>query len=147
MAIIWDFPRPFIYDFNVLESDIDQFGHTNNAIYIQRCEQVAWRHSESLGLGMNEYRSLNRALVVHRAEFDYLLPSFKEDQLEVGTWITAIDNKLKLERRFQVYNTITEKVLCRGCWKLISINLNTGMPARMPQIFIDTYGDVLVSPL
>jgi hypothetical protein len=53
-------------------SDIDELGHVNNAAYVRWLERCAWRHSESLGLGVAEYKTLDRAMVVLRHEIDYL---------------------------------------------------------------------------
>lgn len=60
----WDRDQPNTLDILVQAEDIDKLGHANNAVYVRWLEQCAWKHSESLGLGLTEYRELDRAMVV-----------------------------------------------------------------------------------
>ena len=67
----WDLPTPFVIDIKVVADDIDGLGHANNAVYVSWLERCAWRHSQSLGLDLVEYRRLDRAMAVLRHEIDY----------------------------------------------------------------------------
>ena len=46
----WDYPHPCTLPVMPQASDIDGLQHTNNAVYVRWCEQVAWHHSALLGL-------------------------------------------------------------------------------------------------
>ena len=87
--IDWDLPGPHILAVKVQADDIDGLQHTNNAVYVQWCEQVAWSHSSSLGLDLACYQRLDRAMAVIRGEYDYLQASREGDELLVGTWIVS----------------------------------------------------------
>ena len=136
----WDLSNPFTRNVTVRAADIDGLGHTNNACYVVWCEACAWAHSQALGLTVTDYQRLNRGVAIQRAEYSYAQPSFAGDQLLVGTWLTACDNRLRLERRFQIVNLDSNETVLRGHWLLVRINMNTGNPARFPPEFVTCYG-------
>ena len=58
---LWDHPHPHTLHAQVSAADIDGLNHTNNAVYVKWCEQVAWSHSVALGLDLDRYRELGSA--------------------------------------------------------------------------------------
>ena len=77
----WDFPQPFTLPVSPSVSDIDGLNHTNNAVYVQWCEKIAWAHSAALGLDLADYQRLDRAMAIRRGEYDYLLPTLVDDRM------------------------------------------------------------------
>lgn len=140
----WDHPNPHIENVLVSEQDIDGMGHTNNACYVVWCEDCAWSHSRKLGLSVEDYHLLNRGVAIQHAEYDYELPSFAGDALQIATWLVHCDGKLRLERHFQIQNRDSGKTILRGRWVLICINMETGKPARFPTEFVDIYGGAVI---
>jgi acyl-CoA thioester hydrolase len=140
----WDRPSPFTLQLAPAAPDIDGLGHTNNAVYVQWCEQVAWAHSEALGLSLADYRRLDRAMAIREGHYDYLLPSFKGEALVLGTWLTASDGKLTMERRFQLRRASDGVTLVRGRWVLVCIEVSSGKPKRMPPEFLNIYETAVV---
>lgn len=140
----WDLPEPYTQTLTVSANDIDGLGHTNNACYVVWCEACAWAHSQTLGLTVADYQRLNRGVAIQRAEYHYSQPSFADDQLLIGTWLTGCDNRLRLERRFQIRRQDDGVTVLRGQWLLIGINMQTGKPARFPAEFIASYGPAVV---
>jgi acyl-CoA thioester hydrolase len=53
--IAWDFPAPHIMPVTVGTEHIDVMQHTNNVVYLQWLEAVAWDHSRQLGLDEADY--------------------------------------------------------------------------------------------
>lgn len=141
----WDLSSPFVIEFVVEPSAIDHFGHANNAQYLRWVEQVSWAHSAVLGLDMARYRELDRAMVVHRHELDYLAPAFEGDQLRLATWIVACDGRLTLTRRFQLLRPVDGRTLLRARTRFACIELSSGRARRLPPEFRHCYGSVLVS--
>lgn len=141
----WDHPQPFTLALQPQPADIDGLNHTNNAVYVQWCEKVAWAHSESLGLALADYQRLDRAMAIRRGEYDYLLPSLLGEQLLLGTWLTASDGKLTMERRFELKRAADGLTLMRGRWELICIEMSSGRPKRMPVEFVQVYERALVT--
>ncbi len=140
----WDYPYPHTYQIKIKNSDIDGMGHANNACYVIWCEQCAWDHSQSLGLGVEDYQRLDRGVAIHKASYEYFLPTLEGEELLIGTWLTACDHKLRLERRFQMINMQTGRTVQRGHWQLICVTVSTGKAAKFPQEFIDIYGNAVV---
>jgi len=141
----WDYPNPFTRPAMPRPEDIDGLNHTNNAVYVQWCEKVGWAHSEALGLGMADYLRLDRAMAIRKAEYDYVLPSLQDEALTLGTWITASDGKLTMERRFQILRDSDGATILRGRWDLVCIEVGSGKPRRLPPEFCQIYLPALVA--
>jgi acyl-CoA thioester hydrolase len=141
----WDRPHPFTRAVVPQAADIDGLNHTNNAVYVRWCEQVAWAHSEALGLSLADYRRLDRAMAIRRATYDYLLPSAEGEVLALGTWLTASDGKLAMTRRFQIVRDRDGATLLRGQWDLVCIEVASGRPRRMPPEFTQVYDAAVVA--
>lgn len=144
--MIWDQPEAFILDIEVQAEHIDELGHANNAVYVTWLEQCAWQHSQSLGLGIADYRRLDRAMAVLRHEIDYLASAFAGERLQLGTWITDSDQRLKMKRSFQLIRPADSQTLLRAQTTFVCIELSTGKPKRMPPQFVEGYGRALVQP-
>ena len=135
----WDLPDPFAIDVTVAEQDIDRYGHTNNAVYLSWCEQVAWAHSEAVGIDWARYRELKRAMAVRRTALEYLAPSFAGEQIRVANWIVMADGRLTATRRFQIRRLADGLTLLRGDILFVCIDLESGRPRRMPPEFAERY--------
>ena len=142
----WDLPEPFTIDLRVSAEDIDGLGHANNAAYVTWMERCAWRHSQSLGLDLAEYRRLDRAMAVVRHEIDYLASAYEDNELQIGTWIVESDQRLKMTRRFQLIRPADATTLLRAQTTFVCIELSSGRPKRMPAEFIEGYGAALRQP-
>lgn len=142
----WDLPTPFVIDLRVGSEDIDGLGHANNAVYVSWLERCAWRHSQSLGLGLSEYRRLDRAMAVLRHEIDYLASAYEGQELQVATWIVESDNRLKMKRHFQLKRPEDACTLLRAQTTFVCIELSSGKPKRMPVEFVEGYGQALLAP-
>jgi acyl-CoA thioester hydrolase len=140
----WDRPQPFTMAVTPRPADIDGLAHTNNAVYVQWCEQIAWAHSEALGLALEDYRRLDRAMAIRRGEYDYLLPTVPGDDLLLATWLVASDGKLTMERRFQLLRGADQATVLRGRWELVCIEISSGRPRRMPPEFCRVYLGAMV---
>lgn len=145
-TMTWDQPNPFTLPLAAKADDIDGLDHTNNGTYVRWCEQVAWAHSGSLGLAVADYRRMDRAMAIRRAEYDYLLPTQLGDRLTLGTWIFAGDGKLTLERRFQLLRDNDQATVLRGRWELVCIEVSSGRARRMPPEFLQAYLPVAHDP-
>lgn len=146
-AIDWDYDKPFVQEVEASAEHIDGLNHVNNNIYGQWCEQAAWAHSESLGISLKDYQELDRAMAIVRSEYDYLLPALLNEELLVATWLTENDGKLNMQRRFQIVRKADGKTLVRGLWKFVCIQISTGRPKRMPELFVDKYGQALTEAI
>lgn len=135
----WDLPQPFTLRVAPEPGDIDGLDHTNNAVYLRWCEQAGWAHSEALGLSIADYRRLDRAMAIHRGEYDYLLPTQLGEALELATWLLPGDGRLRMERRFQLRRLRDGATVLRGRWQLVCIEISSGQARRMPPEFAAVY--------
>lgn len=136
----WDHPDPFLHHVQVLPAHIDVLGHANNTVYVDWCQDVAWRHSAALGLPPPAYRELDRAMALREARYAYLLPALQGEEIAVATWLTASDGRLHMRRHFQMRRNPDGATVFRGDWELVCIRISSGKPVRMPQVFLDCYG-------
>lgn len=141
----WDYPHPFTLPVTPCAQDIDGLNHTNNTVYVQWCEKIGWSHSRALGLSLADYLRLDRAMAIRKAEYDYVLPSLRDEALTLGTWITASDGKLTMERRFQILRNSDRATILRGRWDLVCIEVGSGKPRRLPPEFCQIYLPALVA--
>ena len=119
--------------------------HTNNTVYVKWCEQVAWAHSVSLGLDLDAYRAVDRAMVITYSEYKYLAASHEGEHVTVATWITHWDRKLTMAREFQVIRHSDSSTLLRAGMRFACIELSNGRPRRLPREFIDGYGPAVLT--
>jgi acyl-CoA thioester hydrolase len=145
MSLNWDHPQPYTLALSPSAGDIDGLDHTNNAVYVRWCEQAGWAHSEALGLGLADYRRLDRAMAIRRSEYDYILPTAAGEPLLLGTWLYATDGKLNMERRFQLLRASDSATVLRGRWELVCIEISSGRARRMPAEFCAVYLPAVVA--
>lgn len=141
--MMWERSNPFVIDIEVTADDIDGLGHANNAVYVSWLERSAWRHSQFLGLDLAEYRRLDRAMAVLRHEIDYLASAYEGQQLQMATWIVESDQRLKMDRRFQLIRPEDGVTLLRAKTTFVCIEVSSGKPKRMPAEFVEGYGAAL----
>ncbi|MGO2880031.1 MAG: acyl-CoA thioesterase [Halomonas sp.] len=141
----WALPDPFVIDIHVSEAAIDDYQHVNNSEYLRWVEQVSWAHSEALGLSIERYRELDRALAIHRHELDYLAPAFAGDELQLATWVVACDGRFSLTRRFELKRVRDAKMLFQARTRFACIALSSGRPKRLPEEYQRIYGGALIT--
>ena len=138
-AYAWDVQAPFIERVTVQPEHIDQFGHTNNVVYLGWLEKVAWSHSQSLGLGFADYERFGCGCVARRHELDYLAPTFAGDELLLATFIHENDGRLSMWRGYQVIRAGDGKTVLRGRTHWVCVDMKTGRPRRQPPEFVQAY--------
>ena len=122
----------------VQAAHLDSFGHVNNIIYLQWMQDVAWAHSQSLGLDLSAYRRLDAAMVARNHDMTYLAPCFTGDNLILKTWLTHTDG-FNLHRQYEFVRGQDDKKVFEGTTHWVCIRLSTGRPIRMPPEFKTAY--------
>lgn len=138
-AADWDFPNPYVVTLEVVASDMDAYDHVNNAVYLSWFDRVAWSHSATLGIPLEECVRIRRGMAAHRTEIDYQRAAVLGDRVSVATWIVSTDGKLRVERRFQVRRAPEAQTLARARTDYVCINLDSGRATRMPVSFSLAY--------
>jgi acyl-CoA thioester hydrolase len=123
---------------------IDLMRHTNNVVYLQWLEDVAWAHSAHLGLGPAQYEALGHGMVVRQHELNYLQATREGDRVVLATWLTQVD-KLSLHRHYQFVREGDGQTVFRGRTHFVCVDIAQGRVRRMPPAFFDTYGAAVVA--
>jgi acyl-CoA thioester hydrolase len=131
----WDLPSPFIHERIAVHTEIDGYGHVNNAVYVAWLDDCAWAHSISRGISPEICRSLDRGMAVWRTQINYIGAALEGDRIEVATWPVVNDGKLRIDRRFQIRRASDRVTLLRALIHYVCIDLHTGRARRMPDIF------------
>lgn len=129
----------FKYLVQVEQSHIDGLQHVNNACYVNWCEQAAWSHSKSLGVELQDFHNIDRAMAIRSAHYEYQEASHSGDQLEVKTWLSDF-SALGMKRHFVVTRKSDSAVVVKADWLLVCIEISTGKPKRLPNLFKEKYG-------
>lgn len=135
----WDVRDPFIERVTVQPEHIDQFGHTNNVVYLSWLEKVAWSHSKTLGLDFADYERFGCGCVARRHELDYLAPTFAGDELLLATFIHENDGKLSMWRGYQIIRAGDGKTVLRARTQWVCVDMKSGRPRRQPPEFVQAY--------
>jgi acyl-CoA thioester hydrolase len=109
----WDFPSPHVIAVDVDATDIDEYGHVNNAVYLRWLDRAAWSHSAALGVSV--------------------------EGVEIATWIAESDHKLRVTRRFHLRHATDGGTLARATTQYVCLNLDSGRAIRMPPEFKAAY--------
>jgi acyl-CoA thioester hydrolase len=139
MKLPWEVATPFVQPVTVSAADIDEFGHTNNVVYLSWLERVAWAHSASLGLDMEGYRRLNCGCVARKHELEYFAATFAGEELLLGTWVHENDERLSMWRAYQIVRPKDGRTVLRGRTHWVCVDLKTGKPRRMPPELVQAY--------
>ena len=107
----------------------------NNAVYVVWLDDCAWAHSIHRGIPPEMCRALNRGMAVWRTQINYLKAALEGDDILVGTWPVYNDEKLRIDRRFQIRRKSDGETLLRALIHYVCIDLQTGRAKRMPPEF------------
>ena len=144
-GLAWLHPNPHIIRWKIQPQEIDHYNHVNNVAYVSKLEQVAWSHSNKLGLTIEEYQSLDRGMAISRHEIDYLASALLDDELLCATWIVQCDSRLKLARQFQFIRERDGLTMLKARTEFVCIALSSGKPKRMPERFSQVYGNAVLN--
>lgn len=140
----FDHPQPHTVIVRVLPEHIDVMRHTNNVVYLQWLEDVAWSHSSALGLGPDEYEAAGHGMVVRKHELSYLLPTHLDDELILATWLIEVD-KLSTHRCYQFIRLSDGQTVFRGSTHFVCVDIAQGRIRRMPSAFYQAYSAAAIS--
>jgi acyl-CoA thioester hydrolase len=140
MRNLFQFQRPFGISWQPTLADIDHYGHVNNVSFVKQLENVAWAHTHSLGLTIEDYRNLDAGMAITHHDIYYFKSVHLDQFINCQTGVIACDHKLRVARAFAFYDENEDCVLTART-DFVCIKLSTGKPRRMPKAFIEAYGN------
>lgn len=127
----WDLPSPYIHRIAVRAADIDEFGHANNARYLEWADIAAWGHWDARGYSREVCLDDDRGIAIIRTEADYLGHVHEGDEIDCAVWISKSDQRLRAQRRYQFRRVGDGQTVFRALTNVVCFQLSTGRPARM----------------
>ena len=122
---------PYIYTFTVTKDDIDFNGHVNNVSYLSWMIDAATAHASSVGSGYKECLVFGGTWVAKSHNIEYKKPSFKNDELQMKTWIEDI-GKILSTRRYELTRPSDGVVICEGKTEWVFVDSKRFRPMKIP---------------
>lgn len=136
-----DYSHPIIIEVTAEEADLDSYNHVNNAVYVRWIDECAREHSKAVGVDTNTAAELGYGMAVRESNIQYLRSAYLGDKVLVANWIVKNDGRLRVTRHFQLIRESDSITLVRATLDYVCINIATGKPSRMPNLFRDKYRD------
>jgi acyl-CoA thioester hydrolase len=116
----------------VRQYELDQFGHVNNAVYLNWVEQAATDHVEALGFGRDWALAQGGGWVVREHRVTYRRPVVYGDVVLVTTLPQELSGVLGMRRteiRRESNGELMTEVLTEWIW----VRSADGRPSRIPR--------------
>lgn len=115
----------------VRQYELDQFGHVNNAVYLNWIEQVATDHVEALGFGRDWAARHGGAWVVREHHVTYHRPVRYGEVVLVTTLPQRLDGVRGL-RRTEIHRESDGTLLMEADTVWVWVDVAGGRPRRIP---------------
>ncbi len=143
--LAWDKPNPFIWQVSVMAADIDSYQHVNNSVYILWLDECARQNSKAVGIDPDTASEFGFGMAVRDSHVTYLAAAYLGDEVWVANWMTKNDGRLRATRQFQMIRKSDGATLLRATLDYVCININTGRPSKMPDLFRKNYAALELS--
>ncbi len=124
-------PAIYHYYHQVLEAEIDELQHANNAAYIHWMQAAAIAHSSAQGWPSQRYWDASYAWVARSHKIDYLQPAHCGDELVVRTWVANMQRVSSL-RKYEIVRESDGVVVARAETRWAFVDLTSRKPIRIP---------------
>ena len=124
-------PTIYHHQHQVLESEIDELQHANNAAYVNWMQAAAIAHSSAQGWPSQRYWDASYAWVARSHRIEYLQPAHQGETLVVRTWVADMQRVSSL-RKYEIVREADGTVIARAETRWAFVNLDTRKPIRIP---------------
>jgi acyl-CoA thioester hydrolase len=139
----WDYPDPYLIRVVVGKTDIDSYQHANNSVYVRWFDECAREHSKAVGIDTEEASALGYGMAVRESHITYYASAYLADDLLIANWLVKNDGRLRATRHFQILRPSDGVTLARADLDYICINIASGKPTKMPEVFKEKYGTAI----
>jgi acyl-CoA thioester hydrolase len=132
-------PRPpagaFSHPRRVAWRDLDANAHVNNAAYLEFAEDCGVEVAAAYEWPMARCMDAGFAILVRRHQILYRRPATLGDDLEVKTWISDV-RRVQAIRHYTITQVETSQQLARLRSTYVWVDLSSGKPIRIPEVFL-----------
>ena len=119
-----------IYPVTVTPESIDANGHASNIEFVRWMQQAAVSHADATGCTAATL-SAGATWVVRSHEIEYLRPAFRDDRLEIRTWVADFRRAFS-RRKYEFTRPADRTVIARGETNWVFIEAATARPKSIP---------------
>jgi acyl-CoA thioester hydrolase len=112
--------------------DVDPVQHVNNAVYLDYLEDCGLQASAAHGWPPARMRAAGFAVVARRHQIEYLLPAVLNDELELATWASDVQQDTAV-RHYTVTHASNGALLAQARTLWAWVDVRTGQPVHIPQ--------------
>ena len=123
-------------EIKVQKNAIDENGHVNNVAYVQWMQDIAVEHYAFIG-GI-EAQGPDSTWVVREHRVEYFLPAFKDEEIEIRTWVENI-RRVRSLRKYEFVRKSDDKILVKGETDWVFVDVKTGRPRAVPDKVIQVF--------
>lgn len=125
--------------------DIDTAQHVNNAAYLSYIEDAGWQVSAHFGWPIARCLAEGFGIVARSHHIEYHQPARLDDEITISTYVIDV-RRFAATRYFAITRDDTLLARVRTLW--VWIDMATGKPIRIPEVFAADFGAniVAVSP-
>ena len=124
----------FQVGFNPRFSDLDAFGHVNNARYLTYFEEGRVGYLRALGIFLPPASPIS--IIITRAECSYLSPVLHHHQVQVH--VRAADwGRAKFTFHYAIWLPEEDLLAATGCTKAVAWHLGQRKPTAIPAEFLE----------
>jgi len=127
----------FSWTFTVGSESIDVHGHVNNVEYVRWMQDVAVRHTQSVG-GDVRAAAAGIIWVARSHHIEYRLPVFEGEEIQAQTWIDTVE-RVSSVRKYEFRRTSDERLVANGETNWVCLDRESGRPRPIPERVLDAY--------
>ncbi len=130
----------------VVDRDLDALEHVNNVVWLRFVVELAYAHSEAVGLDLPRLRELGGVWVVQRHELDYHRPAELGDEILEETWVSKIAGARSV-RHARLRSVREGSLHLEAVTKWAFVDPASGRPRRLPREVIDCFVPLAEPPV
>ena|SRR5687768_5625535 len=121
---------PVVVPVTVLWSDLDAYGHVNNAVLFRYFEQARMEFLARCGF-IESYEKHKIGAILHSTSCRFRRPIFHPDTVEVGTRVTDVGED-RCSMQYLARSTAQNDVVAEGTAIVVSYDYQSGVKTRIP---------------
>ena len=139
---------PLVYSTRwlVRSYELDQYGHVNNAVYLNYAEALTVEHAEASGYGREWTEAHGGAWVVRRHEVEYLRPAVMGDELDLTVRVELVRG-VRGVRRTIITRASDGAPIATVLSQWVWVRRSDGRPARVPAELVERAAGVTAATL